>query len=147
MGAPIDDYALGDTGRFVERFGHRLAFDQILETDSAFYFCQDRPGVGIPFGDALTALDLVALVHQQSRTVLDTMHRALGAIRVEHGNDHIANHCDGLAIGVLYDATILELDLAVEIRLDERLLGNLRGAADMERPHRELGAGLADRLC
>ena len=33
--APVDDHALGDAGRFVERFGHRLAFDQILEADRA----------------------------------------------------------------------------------------------------------------
>ena len=38
------------------------------------------------------------------------------------------------------------VDLAVEIRLDERLLVDLRRAADVERAHRQLRAGLADRL-
>ena len=41
---------------------------------------------------------------------------------------------------------LLDLDLAVEVQLDERLLGNLRRAADVERAHGELGARLADRL-
>ena len=40
----------------------------------------------------------------------------------------------------------LELHLAVEIRLDEGLLGDLRRAADVERAHGELRARLADRL-
>ena len=33
-----------------------------------------------------------------------------------------------------------------KFELDERLLGDLRSAADVERPHRELGTRLADRL-
>ncbi len=40
----------------------------------------------------------------------------------------------------------LILILPSKFELDERLLGNLRSAADVERPHGELGAGLADRL-
>ena len=55
--APVDDHALGDAGRLVERFRHRLAFDQVLEGDRAFGLGEDRPGVGIPLGDALAALD------------------------------------------------------------------------------------------
>ena len=41
---------------------------------------------------------------------------------------------------------VLQLDRAVEIAFDERLLVDLRRAADMERAHGELGARLADRL-
>ena len=51
-----------------------------------------------------------------------------------------------LAVRVLHDVLVLDLDLAVEVRLDERLLGDLRRAADVERAHGELGARLADRL-
>ena len=60
-GAPIDHHALGDAGRFVERLGHRLAFDQILEADRALDFGHDRPRVRIPLGDALAALDVLAV--------------------------------------------------------------------------------------
>ena len=40
----------------------------------------------------------------------------------------------------------LILILPSKFELDERLLGDLRGAADVERAHGELGARLADRL-
>src|SRR5262249_14949607 len=145
-GAPIGHHALGDAGRLVERLRHRLAFDQILEADRALDLGQDRPGIGIPFGDALTAFDLVALVDQHAGAVLDAVHRALGAVGIEHGNDHVADHGDGLTVGVLHHVPVLDLDRAVEVRLDERLLGDLRRAADMERAHGELGARLTDRL-
>src|SRR5436189_249337 len=49
--APIGHHALGDTGRFVERLGDRLAFDQILEPDRALDLGEDRTGVGIPLRD------------------------------------------------------------------------------------------------
>ena len=37
-------------------------------------------------------------------------------------------------------------DDTVVAAFEERLLGHLGGAADVEGPHRQLGAGLADRL-
>ena len=40
----------------------------------------------------------------------------------------------------------MHLDCAVRVRLDGGLLGDLSRAADMESPHRQLRAGLADRL-
>src|SRR6202048_4040768 len=51
--APVDDDALGDAGGFVERLGDRLPLDQILKPDGALDFGKNRPGVGIPFSDAL----------------------------------------------------------------------------------------------
>src|ERR1019366_9727738 len=44
------------------------------------------------------------------------------------------------------DVLVLDLDGAFEVRLDEGLLRDLRRAADVERAHGELRAGLADRL-
>src|SRR4029077_18897293 len=70
-GTPVGDHALGDAGRFVERLRHRLAFHQVLEPDRALDLGEDRPGIRVPFRDALPALDLVALVDQDPRTVLD----------------------------------------------------------------------------
>src|SRR5262245_42581274 len=145
-GAPIGHHALGDAGRFVERLRHRLALDQVLEGDRALDLGEDRPGIGIPLRDALAALDLVIVLDQQARAVLDAMHRALGPVGIEHGDDHIAGHGDRLPVGVLHHVLVLDLDCAVEVRLDDRLLRDLRGAADMERAHGELRARLADRL-
>src|SRR5262245_12769114 len=145
-GAPIGHHALGDAGRFVERLRHRLALDQVLEGDRALDLGEDRPGIGIPLRDALAALDLVIILDQQARAVLDAMHRALGPVGIEYGDDHIAGHGDRLPVGVLHHVLVLDLDRAVEVRLDHRLLRDLRGAADMERAHGELRARLADRL-
>src|SRR5215471_8590698 len=145
-GAPVGHHALGDAGRFVERLRHRLALDQVLEGDRALDLGEDRPGIGIPLRDALAALDLVIVLDQQARAVLDAMHRALGPVGIEHGDDHIAGHGDRLPVGVLHHVLVLDLDRAVEVRLDDRLLRDLRRAADMERAHGELRARLADRL-
>ena len=144
--APVDDDALGDTGGFVERFRDRLAFDQILEGDGALDLGQNRPRVRIPFGDALAALDHVAFVDPHPRAVLNAMGRTLGAVGIGHRDHHVAHHGDQMTLAVLGDGLVLDRHLAVEIRLDERLLVDLRRAADVEGAHRQLGAGLADRL-
>src|SRR6516164_3923345 len=144
--APIDDDALGDAGGFVKRLGHRLAFDQVFEADGALDLGQDRPGIGIPFGNTLTALDVIAVGHLEPRAVGNAVHGAFGTIGIEHGHDQIAVHRDQIAVRIAGDVQILDLDRSFEVRFDERLLRNLCGAADMERPHGELRARLADRL-
>src|SRR5204862_674767 len=50
------------------------------------------------------------------------------------------------AFAVLGDRLVLDDNLAIEVRFHERLLVDLRRAADVERTHRQLRAGLADRL-
>src|SRR6185312_1174321 len=144
--APVDDHALGDAGRLVELLRHRQPVHQVLESDFALDFREDRPRVGIPLGDALAALDLVAVLDAHARAVRNAVMRALGAVGVDDRDDHVAHHRHHLAIGILGDVGRAEDDLAVEVRLDERLLGDLRRAADVERAHGELGARLADRL-
>src|SRR5262249_58060042 len=51
-----------------------------------------------------------------------------------------------LASRVLDDRLVAYDHLAFEVRLDERLLVDLSGAADVEGAHGQLRAGLADRL-
>src|SRR5262249_22448904 len=77
---PVGHHAFGDTGRLVQRLRHGLAFDQILEPDRALDLGQNRPRVRIPLGDALTALDLGAVLDQQPRTIGDAVGGALGAV-------------------------------------------------------------------
>src|SRR5580693_9358615 len=144
--APIDDNALGDAGRLVERLGQRLTFDQILVADRAVDLGEDRPGIRVPLGDALAALDVIAFVDLQPRAVGDTVNGAFGAVGIGDGNDEVAAHRDQVAVRILGGVAVLDLDGAFEVRLDERLLGDLRRAADVERAHGELSARLADRL-
>ena len=104
---------------------------------------------GIPFGDTLAALDVLAVLDAQPRAVLDAVDGPLGAVGIGHGDHDAAAHGNPVAVGVLDDGVLalgLDHDLAVEVRLDERLLGDLSSAADVERAHGELGARLADRL-
>src|SRR5262245_45954741 len=107
--APIDDHALGDAGRLVERFRHRLAIHQVLEAGRALDHGEDRTGVGIPLRDALAALDLVALGDPQPRAVRNAVHGPLGSVRIDHGDHNIASHGDPLAIGILHDILALVL--------------------------------------
>src|ERR1700709_1293272 len=74
------------------------------------------------------------------------MRRPLGAIGIGDRNHHVANHRGQMTVAVLRDRLVLDRHLAVEIRLDERLLVDLRGATDVEGTHRQLGTGLTDRL-
>src|SRR3954447_3448021 len=145
-GAPIDDHALSDAGRLVERLRHGLALDQILEGNRALDLGQHRTGVRIPLGDALAALDVIALVDLHACTVLNAVHGALGAILIDHGDRHVAGHGHQLAIRVAHDVLVLDTDRAFEVRLDEGLLIDLRRATDVECAHGELRARLADRL-
>src|SRR6202163_3376202 len=144
--APVDDDALGDAGGFVERLRDRLSLDQILEPDGALDFGKNRPGVGIPFGDALAALEHIAFIDAHPRAVLNEVGRTLGAVGIGYRDHHVAHHRNQMAFAILRDRLVLDRHLAVEIRLDERLLVDLRRATDVERAHRELGAGFADRL-
>src|SRR5262249_43397326 len=102
--------------------------------------------VWVPFSDAIAALHRCALVDLEPRTVRDAVRRALLTLRIEDHGLHVATHRDQLAVGILHDIPIGDLDLAVVAGLDLRLAGHLRRTTDMERAHRELRAGLADRL-
>src|SRR6185437_5415505 len=117
--APVYDHALGDAGRLVERFRHRQAVNEILEGNRAFDLGENRPRVGIPLGDALAVLDLFAILDAQPRTVRDAVMRAFRAVRIDNRNHHVANHGDNVVVAVAGNVLALELDLAVEVRLDE----------------------------
>ena len=71
----------------------------------------------------------------------------LAPLGVEDLDLAVARQGDLLAFVVGHDVDADELDLAVALRLDVLLLDAAGGhAADVEGPHGELGAGLADRL-
>src|SRR5204863_856013 len=105
----------------------------------------DRRGVGVPFGETLAALDLFAVLDAQARAIGGLVGLALLAVD-QHGQGEVAAHADQVAFGVHDGVAAADLDHAVVAAFEERLLGHLGGAADVEGPHRQLGAGLADRL-
>jgi hypothetical protein len=99
-GAPVDDHALGDAGRLV-------GFSRI-ETPStrsskhlAVDLGDDRAGVGIPLGEALAALDLVARRPTRSARRRCTLVRgALLAVGIDDEHDlHVAAMTISIAVG------------------------------------------------
>ena len=68
-GAPVDDHAVGDAGGLVGLLADRQPVDQVLEAHLAAHLGDDRGGVGVPFGEALAALDRLAVLDPQARAV------------------------------------------------------------------------------
>src|SRR6185503_9784599 len=95
---PVGDHALGDAGRLVDGFRHRLAFNEVFEGDGALGLGEDRPRVRIPFGDALAAHDVLAVLDAQPRAVLDAVDGTLGAIGIGDRDHYAAAHGDPVAI-------------------------------------------------
>src|SRR5581483_2541445 len=105
----------------------------------AFDLGEDRPRVRIPLGNALTALDLLAVLDAQARAGGNAMGRTFGAVRIDDGDHHVTNHGDVLVVRIASDIEVLDLDLPLKVRLHERLLRDLRRTTDMEGAHGELG--------
>src|SRR4029434_7057284 len=63
-----------------------------------------------------------------------------------HGQRQVAAHADQVALGVHHRVAAGALHNAVVGAVEERLLGHLGGAADVEGPHGQLRARLADGL-
>src|SRR3546814_15685732 len=88
----------------------------------------------------------MAVVEHQIGAVGDTVDRPFAAVLVEDGQFARAAGDHATAALILDHAQIAELGLAVRRRVAVRLLVELRRAADMDGPPRQLGARLADRL-
>src|SRR6185312_16314901 len=144
--AAVDDDAVCHAGLLVGDFLDRDARDDLLELHDAVGVGEHGKAIRVPFGQAVAALDVRALVHLQTRAVHDAVRGALLALGVGDQDLHVAAHRDQLAVGVLDDVAVHDLDLAVIRRLDLGRARDLRRAADMEGAHGELGARLADRL-
>ena len=113
----------------------------------AVHLGDDRDRVRVPFRQPVAARHLRPVIGQQPCAVRHAVARLLAAGLVEQQHLGVAAHHDRTAGRVDDDVAVLDLDLAVERRLDRGLLGAaLRRAADMEGAHRQLRAGLADRL-
>ena len=106
----------------------------------------DRQGVGVPLGELVAARDLRAFLRQQLGAVAELVHRPVDAVLVDDGDLHGARHDDLLAVGVGQQVGAAELRACPPGSPRGRLRAALGDAADVEGPHRQLGAGLADRL-
>ena len=143
----VDDDEAREARDLVHLLVHRHALDDVLEADLAGLLGEDREGVGVPLDERLALLDLLVLLHLHARAVDDLVALAVAALGVLHDERPGPVHDDQAAVLGLDDLQALELHHAGVAGLEGRLLGDARRrAADVERPHRQLGAGLADRL-
>ena len=135
------------TGDFVDFLVHRDAFEDVLEANLPGFLGEDRERIRIPLDEHLALLDRLAFLHLQARAVDDRVALAIAALRVLHDERTAAVHDDEVAVLRLHDLHALEADRAGVARFERRLLGHSRRrSADVERPHRQLRARLADRL-
>src|SRR5438094_833419 len=147
----VDDDLGGETGPLVDLLLHGDALDDVAELHHATRLGDDRDGVGVPLGDHLGRFHLGPVALLQLGAVDDRIALALTlALRLGIVDDRhlaVAAHDDEVAVLALDRAHVDELQEALVARLQCRLLrAPARRTADVERPHRELRARLADRL-
>src|SRR5665213_2619908 len=144
---PIDHNLGRDAGGFVDHLAHRNAFGEIDIMRDTVALGDDRNGVGVPFRQLGALGDHLAVIGQQLGAIRHLVLGLFAAGLVEQHEFAIAAHHHRNFGGVDDDVAVDDLHLGIERRLDRALLGAaLNRAADMERAHGELGAGLADRL-
>ena len=130
-----------------------LSMMSLKRTDAAG-FGEDRERVRIPLDEDLALLDVLAVAHLEARAVDDRVALADDALVVHDVDRPAAVHDDErLAASASFCSRpstaeqAVEPDRALVPRLERGLLGDARRrAADVERPHRQLRAGLANRL-
>src|SRR5688500_683641 len=145
----VDDDEAREARDFVDFLVDGDALYDVLEPDRARLLGEDRERVGIPLDDDLALLHLLAVLHLQAGAVDDRVALAIAPLLVLDDQRAAAVHDDQLAAVLvrLDDDQPLVVDGARVARVERVLLGYARrGAADVERAHRQLRARLADRL-
>ena len=121
--------------------------DHVAEFDLAALVGQNRHVIRIPLHERFALLHLGAVRFRNNRTDHDVVAIQFAAFGIMHADRAIFVQHDPASVERLHGADIVELQSAIVLRLDDRLLERLaRRAADVERPHRQLRSGLADRL-
>ena len=126
----------------------RDAVDEVLELQVAADFRDDRVRVRIPARDELARLHGLAVLDAERRAVRDLVALALAAELVDDGELARPRRRDPVALLLVgHGLHVDEAHRTRALHLDAVHRGGpRRGAADVERTHRELRAGLADRL-
>ncbi len=145
----VDDHQSRQTGDLVDLLGDGRAFLDVLELHRAGVFGHDRAGVRVPARQLRAGLDRLAVVDQQQGTVRQLVAFALTTEVIGHDQLGRTRDDDLLALGVGDVAHVAgESDRAGGLGLHPAgCCRSRRRTADVEGPHRQLRAGLADRLC
>ena len=144
----VDDDEGREARDVVDLLGDGRALLDVLELHRAGVLGDDGPVVGIPVGERLARADRIAVGNREERAVRHLVALTLAAVVV--GDDHLARARDDDLLGLRVRQIAHgrgEAHRASRFCLDVALHRGPRGsAADVERAHGELRAGLADRL-
>ena len=126
---------------------HRLAFDDVFEADLSRDFGQNGDGVRVPLTEQCAGHDLLVLGDGQIRAGGHVVFLQFAALGIEEEDLAVSGEHDILPGVVADDLHAGELDHALLLGLDLALFHVAGGgAADVEGPHRQLRARLADAL-
>ncbi len=143
----VDDDLRAQSRELVLDLFHADPADDVVEADDPALFGQDERVIGVPLGEGLPGLDLAASGTRILGPVGHLVVLDLAPAVVEDGDVGVPVDDDEGPFLVLDGLEVVELDDALVLGLELGLLGAAHGdAADVEGPHRQLGAGLADRL-
>ena len=98
----IDDHFAGQARHLIEFLAHRHAFLNVPERDLAAYFRQNQQGIGIPFHDALTDADRLAITYLDPRAVDHGILFALAPGFIDDGNLPVPAHDHPVALFILH---------------------------------------------
>src|SRR5262249_35504528 len=131
----------------VELLAHGDAFHDVLVLHPARELREDRVRERIPLDEHGTRLDLLLRLDLELGAVHDRIALALAAPLVGHADLAVAVGGHEVPVPVHDRTQFVELHYARALRLVLGRLDDTAGrAADVERPHRQLRARLADRL-
>ena len=143
----ISNHEAREAGDLVDFFVEGDAFLEVLEADGAADFGKDGEGVGIPLHHDLAKLDSLTFFDLEVRAVDDLVALLFAATLIDDGDGAGAVHGDEIALTAADRGQVDEADGAVVLGFEAGLLIDTRGGStDVEGPHGELGAGLADGL-
>ena len=141
-----DDHGLL-AGRFIHFLLHRHAFDDVVEFHSTGLFRKNRHVVRVPLHERLALPDLASIANRHHGADDDVVCFEFAAILGQNGDRSVLVQHDVVSVLQFDQAQIVVTNSPVVLGLDLRLLEHLRrSSADVERPHRQLRARLADGL-
>src|SRR5690606_37281038 len=146
--ARLDHDLAGEAGDLVHLLDGRHAFDQIRVLHDAAHLGEDGRRERIPLGGDLTGADARSVLDLEHRAVHEPVMLALAARVVHHHELAVAVHHHDGAVALAHGLRVAQTYGAFGAGLERALLdlAARRRATDVEGPHRELRAGLADRL-
>ena len=109
-------------------------------------FGKNREGERIPRRQQLILRNAAAVFDENVRAVNDLITRSFATAIVDDRQRTVAVHRDAFALAALHRLQVEVLDRAVLTSFVFRRLFKTRRTTDVERTHRQLRAGLANRL-